>query len=108
MTSNQKSDHLRMSGRVLLQALNAVHSNLRDFCRDLSAHNFFATKVAFSNKRYSYFDVAAKVATVEIEGVDSGLRFEDIRTVFRDQKSFSPKSATARRLQATLDYLEKA
>jgi hypothetical protein len=50
------------------EKLNAVHSQLRDYCRSLSRHRFFGKKVAFADKRYAHFDVAAKVAAIEIEG----------------------------------------
>jgi hypothetical protein len=90
------------------EKLNAVHSNLRDFCSKVARHEFFARSVAFADKRYTHFDVAAKAAAIEIEGVDTGLRFDDLRETFGAQKSFSDKSATASRLTATLDFLARA
>lgn len=87
------------------EKLNAVHSNLRDFCRELARHEFFQTSVSFSDKRYAYFDVAAKTTAIEIEGLDAGLRFDDMKMLFENQSTFSRKSAAARRLIATLDYL---
>jgi Protein of unknown function DUF262 len=90
------------------EKLNSVHSDLRNFCRGLAKHSFFANKVAFTDKRYAYFDVASKVAVIEIEGIDAGLRFDDLRAVFESQASFSSRSAVARRLQETLNYLDKA
>jgi hypothetical protein len=44
------------------ERLNAVHSNLRNFCREIAKHEFFKKSVIFSDKRYAYFDVAAKAA----------------------------------------------
>jgi hypothetical protein len=90
------------------EKLNAVHSQLRDYCRSLSRHKFFAKKVAFADKRYAHFDVAAKVAAIEIEGFDAGLRFDDLKTTFESQQGFSTGSAIARRLRATVDFLDKA
>lgn len=88
------------------EKLNAVHSKLRDFCRELANHKFFA-KVAFANKRYAYFDIASKVAVIEIEGIDAGLRFDDLQATFEAQKAFSSASAVAKRLQATCDYMNR-
>ncbi len=88
------------------EKLNAVSSNLRNFCRQLSKHAFFTTKVKFADKRYAYFDVVSKVAAIEIEGAETGLRFDDLREVFESQANFSSKSATAKRLIATFDYLD--
>ncbi len=89
------------------EKLNAVHSGLRDFCRKLSEHNFFKTKVAFADKRYAFFDVAAKVAAIEIEGIDAGLRFDDLKATFEGQKAFSHQSTVARRLRSTLDWVDR-
>jgi hypothetical protein len=89
------------------EKLNAVHSSLRNYCRELAKHNFFS-KVNFANKRYSHFDVASKVATIEVEGLETGLRFDDIKEVFGGQSTFSTKSAVGKRLRQTLTYLDKA
>lgn len=90
------------------EKLNAVHSKLTDFCREMAKHSLLQNKVAFGDKRYAYFDVVAKVAAVEIEGIDTGLRFDDLRLIFDSQANFSAESAAAQRLQATLDYLDRA
>ena len=42
------------------EKLNSVHSNLRDFCRQLSEHRFFTRKTSVSPRRYGYFDIVAK------------------------------------------------
>lgn len=91
------------------EKLNALHSRLREFCRkNLSRHPFFTTKVAFADKRFAFFDVASKVAAIEIEGLDAGLRFDDLKATFENQGNFSAGSAVAQRLIATFDYLNIA
>jgi hypothetical protein len=90
------------------EKLNAIHSALRNFCRQLVKHNFFATKIRFADKRYAYFDVASKVASIEIEGLETGLRFDDIKAIFESQENFSAKSAVGKRILATLDFVDKA
>jgi uncharacterized protein DUF262 len=90
------------------EKLNAVHSRLRDYCRTISKHQFLKETVAIPNTRYSHFDIAAKVATIEIEGLETGLRFEDIKEVFESQRSFSATSAIAKRIGAALDLLQSA
>jgi len=90
------------------EKLNAIHSKLRDYCRTVAEHPFFTDTIAVANTRYSHFDIAAKVATLEIEGLDTGLRFEDIRSVFESQRTFSATSAIARRIEAALDVLQSA
>jgi hypothetical protein len=87
------------------ERLNSAHSKLRDFCKQLSEHNFFTEKVTASNKRYGHFDIAAKVATLAIEGNDAGLRYDDIKATFEAQKNFSPRSEVGKRLKQTFDCL---
>lgn len=90
------------------EKLNAIHSKLRDYCASASKHSFFTKTVAFPNTRYAHFDVLSKVATVEIEGTDSALRFDDIQEVFESQAGFAPTSAIAKRIRAALDFLRTA
>jgi uncharacterized protein DUF262 len=90
------------------EKLNAVHSSLRNYCRELAKQIFFVSKVNFVNKRYAHFDVASKVATIEVEGFETGLRFDDIKEVFAGQSAFSAKSAVGQRLRRTFGYLDEA
>lgn len=90
------------------EKLNAVHSNLRDFARKLAKHSFFKRKISVNDKRYAHFDIVAKVAALEIEGVDAGLRYDDLKTTFESQASFSGRSNVANRLRKTFDFLDKA
>ncbi|MBS0184320.1 MAG: DUF262 domain-containing protein [Nitrospira sp.] len=90
------------------EKLNSVHSKLRDFCRSLVKHSFFTEKIAVSDTRLAHFDIASKVAALEVEGIDSGLRFEDIKKIFESQKSFSSTSAVAKRIKGACDFLANA
>jgi uncharacterized protein DUF262 len=90
------------------EKLNAVPSKLTDYCRSAANHPFFTKTVAIPNTRYAHFDILAKVAAVEVEGLDAGLRLEDIRQVFLSQSSFAPTSAIGKRIKAALDFLNKA
>ena len=87
------------------ERLNAVHSKLRDYARKLEKHPFFSENTVISKKRYAYFDILSKVFALEIEGLDSGTRFEEVKEVFLSNSNFSPKSATAKRVKAALDLL---
>jgi hypothetical protein len=68
------------------EKLNSVHSKLRDFCLSASKHAFFRKTIAIKNTRFSHFDIVAKIATIEIEGLGAVLRFDEIEVV--------PKSRT--------------
>lgn len=89
------------------EKLNSVHSQLRDYCVRAASHAFFKKTVVISDKRYAHFDIVAKVAAIEIEGVDTGLRFKDVKKVFESNSSFSPQSAAAKRINTTLKYLHQ-
>lgn len=89
------------------EKLNSVHSKLRDFCANLAKHKFFSETAAVSAKRYAYFDICAKVMALEIEGIDCGTRFDDIKEVFLQQTQFSGNSAVAKRARKSLDILHK-
>lgn len=90
------------------ERLNAIHSKLRDFCRQQAQHDFLAKRVATPDTRFAHFDILSKAAAIEIEGIDTGLRFEDLKNIFEAQIGFSPTSAVAKRIQAALDYLQQA
>lgn len=90
------------------EKLNSVHSKLCDFCRKLSKHDFFKKKVVASDKRYGHFDIVAKVAVIEIEGIDASLRFDKLEAAFNSQKNFSSQSNVAKRLRETFNYLNRA
>lgn len=90
------------------EKLNSVHSNFRDFCRKLSKHKFFTGSIHLADTRLAHFDIAIKAAAIEVDGIDSGLRFDDLKGIFTSQKSFSQTSAVAKRLQAALEFLASA
>jgi Protein of unknown function DUF262 len=87
------------------EKLNAVHGKLRDYVRSISKDPFFKETIAIADTRYSHFDIAAKVASIELEGLETGLRFEDIKAVFESSTSFSSSSAVAKRIRAALAFL---
>ena len=90
------------------ERLNAVHSKMRDFCRKTADHPFFKERISVPNTRYAHFDTIAKATAIEVEGLDAGLRFDEIKNVFDAQRNFSSTSAVAKRLQAALDFLDRA
>ncbi len=89
------------------ERLNAVHSKLRDFAKKLSKHQFFQEKVAIADRRYAHFDILAKVAAIEIEGIEAGLRYDDLKHLFESQASFSSRSKVGQRLTETFEFLNR-
>lgn len=89
------------------EKLNSIHSKLRDFCKEISATDFFRNKVTVADTRYSYFDIVSKVVTIEIEGITSGIRFDDVSKVFKSNADFSNHSSFGQRVITTFNYLDK-
>ena len=81
------------------EKLNSIPSALRDFVMRLTKHSFMS-RIAASDRRYGHFDILAKVAAIEIDGIDVGLRFDDVRAVFESQARFSPRSNVAKRIRS--------
>lgn len=90
------------------EKLNSVHSKLRDFCRSLTKHSFFSNSISVANTRFAHFDIATKVAAIEVEGIDTALRFDDLAAIFESQKNFSSSSAVAKRIKSAVEFLSKA
>lgn len=90
------------------EKLNSVHSKLRDFCRKLTEHKFFLESTPIANTRLAHFDITTKVAAIEIEGIDTSLRFDELSEIFEHQKNFSSTSAAAKRIKNALDFLHLA
>jgi hypothetical protein len=90
------------------EKLNSVHSKLRDFCKNLAKHDFLKTSIVVADTRFAHFDILSKAAVTQIEGIEAGLRYDDIKPVFEAQSNFSPTSAAAKRLRAALDFLATA
>ena len=88
------------------EKLNSIHSNLRDFVKELTTHQFLQ-KVSASNKRYGHFDIMAKATAIEIDGLEVGLRYDDLRAVFESQSHFSSESHVALRLRKALEFLDR-
>jgi hypothetical protein len=87
------------------EKLNSIHSKLRDFCRSLTKHQFFAISVELSDTRLAYFDVTTKTLAIEIEGIDTSLRFEDVKSIFEANSKFSATAQVAKRVKIALDFL---
>jgi Protein of unknown function DUF262 len=90
------------------EKLNSVHSKLRDFCKNLAKHDFLRKSIVVADTRFAHFDIISKAAVIQIEGIEAGLRYDDIKPVFEAQSNFSATSAAATRLKAALEFLAVA
>jgi hypothetical protein len=90
------------------EKLNSVHSKLRDFCKKLPKHTFFLNIISVPDTRFAHFDIATKVAAIEVEGIDTSLRYDDLKETFESQTGFSSTSAVAKRIKSALDFMVAA
>ena len=90
------------------EKLNSVHSKLRNFCKETAKHDFLTRSTVVTNTRFAHFDILSKVAVLEIEGIEAGLRFDDIKPVFESHVNFSTSSQVAKRLRKALDFLRSS
>ena len=84
-----------------------MHSNLTDFARALSKHAFFTQKVWIKDTRKAYFDIAAKVTAVAVDGINTGLRLSDLTKTYLSNKAFAVDSNTGKLLTATFAFLDR-
>ena len=89
------------------EQLNAVHSNLTNFARQLSKHDFFKRKVWVRDTRKAHFDIAAKVTAIAVDGIDTGLRLGDLTKTYLANAKFSEDSNTGKVLTAAFDFLDR-
>lgn len=90
------------------EKLNAVESELTNYCRSMTNHKLFRETIAVPNTRYAHFDIMTKVAMIEIEGLDARLRLTAIRDVLVAQRNFASTSAIGKRIKSALDCLHTA
>ncbi|MCK4828446.1 hypothetical protein KA005_72620, partial [bacterium] len=90
------------------EKLNAITSNLRDFCHNAAAKSFFKNKISLKNTRYVHFEIITKWAFVESRGIQPQMRFPVLEEFFKDNRSFSTESVTAKRIIGALEFLNAA
>jgi hypothetical protein len=90
------------------ERLNAITGAMHDFVKKISRHAFFAKTIAVNDTRFAHFDIAAKWVFVELRGIQPQLRFPQLESLFKDNRSFSDKSDSARRVISALSYLHRS
>jgi hypothetical protein len=58
---------------------NALGGKINEMIRELSKHTFFTEKCGFSNKRFSYYEVAAKLIKLQKNNDDGAGRICDLK-----------------------------
>lgn len=90
------------------EKINAILGDLRDFCHEMAEKPFFREKIGLKNTRYTHFETVAKWAFIEARGIQPQMRYPQLESLLRDNKTFSKSSETARRINGALDFLDRA
>jgi hypothetical protein len=90
------------------EKINAIQGELRDFCHEIADKPFFAKKIALKDTRYKHFEIVVRWAFIEARGVQPQMRYAQLESLLRENRTFSKESDTAKRLTATVDFLDKA
>jgi hypothetical protein len=90
------------------EKLNAILGDLRDFCFEISEKPFFDQKIGLKNTRYSHFEIVTRWIFVEARGIHPQMRFPQLESLLKDNRTFSKESDTAKRIIKAIDYLNKA
>ena len=90
------------------EKINAIQGELRDFCHEMADKPFFQDKLPLKNTRYSHFEAVAKWAFVEARGIQPQMRYPQLDSLLRENRTFSRASDTARRISGALEFLNIA
>lgn len=90
------------------EKINAIQGELRDFCHEMAIKAFFKDKLPLKNTRYSHFEAVAKWAFVEARGIQPQMRYPQLESLLRENRTFSRESDTAKRINGALDFLNVA
>ena len=90
------------------EKINAIQGELRDFCHEMAGKPFFKDKLPMKNTRYSHFESVAKWAFVEARGIQPQMRYPQLESLLRENRTFSRASDTAKRISGALDFLKTA
>ncbi len=88
--------------------LNAINGDIRDFCHQVSKTPFFASKIPLRNTRYAYFEIAIRWLFLEARGIQPQVRFPQLESFLKENRTFSSQSDTAKRATRVLEYLDDA
>lgn len=100
---------LRLQNGTTLKAQekrNAMPGQMRDFVKGLAEHPFFES-CNFSNKRFTFDQVAAQMVCLEQEGGPASVRDSDLNRMYAENVKFDTSGKLARKVGRVLDYLKR-
>ena len=61
---------------------NSKIPNVGGIRKSLVDHKFFRVCIAVPDTRLAHFDIATKIAAIEVDGIGTSLRYDEIKAVF--------------------------
>ncbi|MBU4186555.1 MAG: DUF262 domain-containing protein [Proteobacteria bacterium] len=90
------------------EKINAIQGELRNFCHDVADKPFFADRIGIKDTRYTHFETVAKWVFVEARGIQPQMRYPQLESLLKDNRTFSRSSDTAKRIEGAVNFLSKA
>ena len=90
------------------EKINAISGDLRDFCHDIAKRPFFSERLGIRNTRYTHFETVVKWVFVETRGIQPLMRYLQLASLLEGNRTFSRSSEIAKRVEGTMDFLERA
>jgi len=90
------------------ERLNAIGGDLKEFCQWVSKQPYFKDKIGLKDTRYSHFEIAVKWLFLESRGVQPQMRFPQLESLLKDNRTYSRQTDTAKRVTQALAYLDRA
>lgn len=82
--------------------------DFRDFCHECTKKAFFKDKLPIKNTRFSHFEIIGRWGFIEARGIQPQMRLKQLEQFFRDNKQFSRTSDTAKVIDDSLRFLNRA
>ncbi len=90
------------------EKINAIQGDMRNFCHEVADKPFFAKRISLKDTRYAHFETVAKWVFVEARGIQPQMRYPQLESLLKDNRTFSSSSDTAKRVHGAVDFLSKA
>jgi len=90
------------------EKINAVRGDMRDFCHNVADNPFFADRIGIKDTRYTHFETVVKWVFLEARGIQPQMRYPQLESLLKDNRTFSRSSDTAKRIEGAVDFLSKA
>lgn len=90
------------------EKINAIQGDMRDFCHAVADNPFFAERIGIKDTRYTHFETVVKWVFVEARGIQSQMRYPQLESLLKDNRTFSRSSDTAKKIEGAVEFLSKA